>query len=103
MAGAAYLLLPISGALAYFSGADARTRFHGLQAICLGVLWPAALFACSAITPGATQIAFAAGAIVWLGLLVSTAAGMDLRLPLIGKMLRRAAVDDPREARDLET
>ena len=96
MAGAAYLLLPISGALAYFNGGDARTRFHGLQAIIVGLIWPLSLFVCSAVTPGATQIAAAVGAAVWLGLLVATALGRDPRLPLIGGAIRRASAGDPR-------
>jgi uncharacterized membrane protein len=95
MAGVAYLLLPISGAIAYFTASDARTRFHGLQAILLGLLWPLALIVCSQITPGATQLAAAAGAIVWLTFMVLSALGLDPRIPLAGKLLRRLAEGDP--------
>ena len=42
MPGLAYVLLPLSGMLAYFNGTSVRMRFHGLQAIALGALWPAA-------------------------------------------------------------
>ena len=96
MAGLSYLLLPISGLIAYLRGAKVRTRFHGLQAILVGLLWPAALFLCSAVSPGATQAAFAAGALLWLILLVSSAAGADLRLPFVGPVLWRAAEVVPR-------
>ena len=96
MAGLSYLLLPISGLIAYLRAAKVRTRFHGLQAILVGLLWPLALFACSAISPGATQVAFALGALLWLTLLITSAAGADLRLPLVGSALWRAAQIVPR-------
>ena len=95
MAALSYLFLPISGLIAYLKGREARTRFHGLQAILVGLLWPAALFACSAVSPGATQVAFLLGALVWLILLISSAAGADLRLPLVGRTLWRAARTPP--------
>ena len=95
MAGVAYLLLPITGAIAYFTGADARTRFHGLQAILLGVAWPLALILCSKITPGATQIAAAAGGLVWLTFTALAALGLDPAIPFIARPLRRMAEDDP--------
>jgi uncharacterized membrane protein len=96
MAGTAYLLLPITGLIAYFSGRDARVRFHGLQAVAIGLVWPLAMIACSKVTPGATQIAFAAGAVVWLAFLVFTLLGFDPKIPLVGGLLKRAAADDPR-------
>jgi uncharacterized membrane protein len=95
MAALSYLLLPISGLIAYLKGRRARTRFHGLQAILVGLLWPAALLACSAFSPGATQIALLVGALLWLTLLISSAAGADLRLPLLGRALWRAAETPP--------
>jgi hypothetical protein len=74
-----------------------RVRLHGLQAITLGVVWPAALYACSALlAPVATQIAFLAGAATWLVLFVSAALGKDVLIPLIGKWLARAAASSPR-------
>lgn len=95
MAALSYLFLPISGLVAYLKGRKARTRFHGLQAILVGLLWPAALFACSTVSPGATQIAFGIGMLVWLTLLISSAAGGDLRLPFVGAALWRAAHASP--------
>lgn len=95
MAGSAYLLLPISGLVAYFRGATPRVRFHGLQAILLGLLWPVVLIGCSKITPGATQTAFAVGLLVWLGFLLTTLFGLDPRVPIVGRALRRAAEVEP--------
>jgi uncharacterized membrane protein len=99
MAGAAYILLPITGLFAYFKGGDARTRFHGLQAIALGFVWPLVLIACSKISPGAAQIAFGGGTLVWLAFVLFTFAGKDPRLPLLGKRLEEAAEGSPSEGR----
>jgi uncharacterized membrane protein len=96
MVGLAYLFPPISGLVAYLKGASARVRFHGLQAIALGLVWPATLFAGSWVSPGATQAVFVAGVIVWLTLLVSAAAGIDVRLPGVAGLLERAARPPPR-------
>jgi uncharacterized membrane protein len=95
MAGLAYLLLPVSGLLAYFRGTAARVRFHGLQAILIGLVWPVVLILCSKLTPGATQIAFGAGTLVWLGFMVLTSAGRNPSLPFVGGPLKRAAEGDP--------
>jgi hypothetical protein len=81
MAGLAYLLPPLSGLVAYAKGRTPRVRFHGLQAIIVGVVWPAATYAGAILSPGVTQGVFALGAAVWLGLVFSTAAGHDIRLP----------------------
>lgn len=97
MAALAYVLLPVTGLLAYFRGSTERIRWHGLQAIALGAVWPAVLYACAWVSPGATQVAFVAGAVLWLGLLASTALGKDVALPLIGEWLRRAANSVPGE------
>jgi uncharacterized membrane protein len=96
MAALAYLLLPVSGLTAYLLSEQPRVRAHGLQAITLGALWPAALFAGSAISPAATRVAFAAGGFTWLVLLIGTALGRNPRLPLIGRFLERAAAQPPR-------
>jgi hypothetical protein len=96
VAALAYVLLPVSGLYAYLKGSSARVRFHGLQAIAIGVTWPAALYGCTYLTPGATQLCALAGAAVWLGFLAATAFGLDPRLPLAGKQLQRAAREDPR-------
>ncbi len=89
MAGLAYLLLPVTGLLAYFGGRG-RTRLHGGQAVVLGVLWPAVLYACSAWTPSATQVAFVAGTVLWLGFLIAAAAGRDPKLPWVWRWLSRS-------------
>jgi uncharacterized membrane protein len=96
MAALAYVLLPVSGITAYLLSSSARVRLHGLQAITLGVLWPAALYAGSALSPVATRIAFVVGAAAWLVLLVSAALGRDLHIPLAGRWLARAAAEPPR-------
>jgi hypothetical protein len=80
MAALAYVLLPVSGLIAFFWGGD-RGRLHGFQAIVLGVVWPLLLMGGSLISPGFTQVVFIAGAAVWLALIVTTAFGRDPRLP----------------------
>ena len=95
-AGLAYLLLPVSGLLASFRGRTARTRFHGSQAVAIGLVWPLALWAASAISPSATKIVFALGALVWLGYMVLALFGANPRLPFIGRALASAAEDDPK-------
>ena len=89
MAALAYVLLPVSGLIAYSMGASSRTRFHGLQAVVLGLKWPLALYAASFLSPVVTQLVFAAGLAAWLWLLVATAAGRDPRLPVVGNYLQR--------------
>jgi len=96
MASLAYLLLPVTGLFAYFGSASPRVRFHGLQAVLIGALWPAAIYAGSALSRSAALAAWAAGAAVWLGLMVTTAAGLDLRLPLVGAYLQQAARQGPK-------
>ena len=91
MAALAYLLLPVSGLLAYSLGSTPRLRFHGAQAVFLGLVWPLALYACSFVSPFLTQLAFVAGVAAWLWLSVATATGRDPRLPLVGEYLWRAA------------
>lgn len=95
-AGLAYLLLPVTGLLASFRGRSARTRFHGSQAIVIGVLWPLGLWAASAVSPSATKIVFALGALVWLGFMLLALFGANPRLPVIGRALERVAESDPR-------
>ena len=81
MAALAYLLPPLSGLLAYSLGRDQRARFHGLQAVAFGFLWPVAIYAGSLAGPTGTRIIFALGVLIWVGLLVVTALGRDPRLP----------------------
>ena len=96
MAAFAYLLLPVSGIVAFFSQTSARLRFHGAQAVTVGLAWPLLLYGCSAVSATATQLAFVGGAALWLMLIVTTAAGRDVRLPLVGPLCARAAGLDDR-------
>jgi uncharacterized membrane protein len=98
VAALAYVLLPVSGLAAYLTGRSPRVRFHGLQAVTLGLAWPVALYACTYVTPGATQVCALVGAVVWLGFLLATALGLDPRIPLAGRYLEEAARDDPKAA-----
>ena len=96
-AALAYLLPPITGLFAYVLGAGPRTRKHGLQSVVFGSLWPAALYLCSALSPTATQVGFAAGLLVWALLFAGTALGIDLVVPGTGRLLERAARSSPRD------
>ena len=96
MAALAYVALPVSGLIAYLLGSDQRVRFHGLQAIVIGLVWPAALYGASALSATATQVVFAAGSAVWLSFVLLTALGRDPRLPLTGGRLQDVAEADPR-------
>jgi hypothetical protein len=96
VAALAYILPPLTGLAAYFGASSVRTRFHGLQSIVLGVLWPAALYGGSLITPGATQAAAALGGATWLWFVIGAATGRDPQWPLAGKWLRAAASEPPR-------
>ncbi len=95
VAALAYVFPPLSGLAAYLWGSGDRTRWHGLQAVLLGALWPAALTACSLWTPGATQIAFFAGVGIFLVLFTVTLLGRDLLIPGLGRQLRTWAKDSP--------
>ncbi len=96
MAALAYLLLPVTGLAAYLLSNSPRMRMHGLQATRVGAAWPAAIYAGSAVSAAGARIAFAAGALTWIALLVGTALGKDPRLPVIGRHLERAAAEPPR-------
>jgi uncharacterized membrane protein len=95
MAALAYVLLPLSGLVAYAVGTSPRIRLHGLQAIALGAAWPAALFVASWISQWVTWVVFAVGALTWISLIVLTAAGRDPGLPGLKRLLRRAAALPP--------
>ena len=94
----AYVLLPVTGLVAYLSGTDARTRFHGLQAIAIGLVWPLLLYAAGLGPAVAVQIVFAGGLLVWFGFLIATVARRDPRLPAVGGMLERLAATGIRDA-----
>jgi uncharacterized membrane protein len=95
MAALAYVLLPVSGLIAYALGTSPRMRKHGLQAIVLGAMWPAALFVASWISEWTTRVVFVLGALTWIVAMVVAAAGRDLRLPGLGVLLERAAALPP--------
>ena len=100
MAAFAYLLLPVTGLIAYMTGRDQRARTHGLQAIVLGLAWPICLYLAAFGPAVAVQVTFGLGAVVWLGLLVLTLVGRDPLLPVIGGPLaalaETSAKDEPR-------
>jgi uncharacterized membrane protein len=91
MAGIAYLLLPVTGLIAYFVGTGERVRFHGLQAIAIGLLWPVLLYAASAVTALVTQVVFMAGTVAWLVFLIGALIGRDPKIPGVWKPLKRLA------------
>jgi uncharacterized membrane protein len=100
VAALAYSLLPVSGLLAYFKGSTVRVRFHGLQAILFGAVWPVLLYAATWTRPVVTQLVFVGGLLTWLTLIVSAAIGRDWELPVAGRRLRLAAEPPPPAARE---
>ena len=98
MSALAYLVPPVTGLIAYLKGRSARMRLHGLQSVGLGVLWPAALYVGSWISPLATRIAFGFCALLWIALIVSTAVGFDVVLPGTKRSLIRAAATPPSQS-----
>jgi uncharacterized membrane protein len=95
MAALAYVLLPVSGLVSYLKGSTPRVRFHGLQAIIFGAVWPALLYAATWTTPAVTQSVFAVGVLIWVFLIVAAALGRDWHLPLVGRRLEAAALESP--------
>jgi uncharacterized membrane protein len=95
VAALAYVFPPISGLIAYLRGRTPRMRFHGLQAVLLGLVWPASLYLCSMISPGATQIAFVVMAALWLIAIVGALLGRDPGIPGIRGLLANAAATSP--------
>lgn len=91
MAALAYLLLPLTGLIAYLKGPTVRVRFHGLQAVAIGLVWPVALYAASALSARATQAIYLLGAVVWIGFLVGTLIGRDPRVPGLSRALGKWA------------
>jgi uncharacterized membrane protein len=96
VAALAYVLLPVSGLIAYFTGRTTRMRLHGLQAVVLGAVWPAVLYASSEVSPAVTQATWGLGAVFWIALMGAAAVGRDLRLPLVGRLLERVAAVSPK-------
>jgi hypothetical protein len=95
VAALAYLVPPLSGLAAYFAASSARVRWHGLQAILLGLVWPAAMYLGAAVSPGVTQSVTGVGVLAWLVFMAATALGRDPRWPFVGAWLRRLAADPP--------
>ncbi len=95
MAALAYLLPPVTGLFAYLLGSRERTRRHGLQSVAFGLLWPAALFGAAALSPGTVQAGFVVGALMWVGMLLTTAVGLDLHLPGTARWLGAASAESP--------
>ncbi len=96
MTGLVYLFPPLTGLIAYFTSGNARTRWHGLQSVVLGFLWPAGLYAGALISATATQVAGALGASAWLTFVIGTGIGRDLSIPYLGPVLRLWAAESPR-------
>jgi uncharacterized membrane protein len=96
VAAIAYLFPPLTGLAVYFVGTSERERFHGLQAIALGLLAAVSLYAASAISSASAPYVFAFWVIVWFVSLFGALIGKDVRVPLLGKLLERAATGDPR-------
>lgn len=94
MAGLAYLFLPVTGLLAYFSGKSPRVRWHGLQAIVLGALWPALLYLAGAGADSLVLPVAIGGAAIWLLFLLGALVGRDPSLPWLGPKLRELATDE---------
>jgi uncharacterized membrane protein len=92
----AYALPPLTGLAVYLVGESARQRFHGLQAIALGLIAAASLYAASAISSSLTPFVFIFWVVMWAFLVIASLAGKDPRIPLLAGLLKRAAVDDPR-------
>jgi uncharacterized membrane protein len=96
MAALAYALLPLSGTIAFVLSRSQRVRFHGAQAIVVGVAWGLLLYGSTALAPGVTRVVWAVGAAVWLILIAGTAVGRDPALPGLKKVLSAAAATDER-------
>ena len=97
MAALAYVLLPITGLVAYLSGRDRRSRAHGLQAIAIGLLWPLSLYVAAFGPAVAVQVVFGLWTLVWLAFLIATALGRDPRLPIVGTRLFELAAEGTKD------
>ena len=95
MAALAYLFPPLSGAVAYWRARSERTRWHGLQSVVFGSVWPLLLYVAAHVYPGVTQVVWVMGAVMWIALMAGAAARKDVSLPGIGAWLRRAASHSP--------
>jgi len=96
MAALAYLVPPVSGLIVYLVAASQRVRFHGLQSVALGLLWPLALLAGGLLSPAVTHLAAVTGMAAWLAFLTGAALGKDPRWPGLGRVLWSLAERPPR-------
>lgn len=94
MTALAYLLLPLSGLVAFLTGGSARLRFHGLQAIVFGTAWAIALYVASWVATGATIAVALVGALLWVGLMGGVAMGRDPGLPFVAPALWKVATPE---------
>ena len=94
MAALAYVLLPLSGLVAFVLARSARIRFHGAQAIVVGLAWGLALYGASALSSSITRVVWGLGALVWFVLLVGTALGRDPAVPGLRGVLETALPTD---------
>jgi uncharacterized membrane protein len=94
VAALAYILLPVSGAFAFFLARSRRVRFHGLQAIVYGVTWPALLYAASALSSAATVVVAIAGAVGWAFMILLTALGANPKLPGLERLFALSDGED---------
>ena len=92
----AYFLLPLSGLVAFVLARSPRVRFHGAQAIVVGLAWGLALYGASALSASITRAVWGIGALVWLALLVGTALGKDPAVPGLRTVLENAVSTDER-------
>lgn len=91
MAALAYALLPVTGLIAFLGSRSPRTRWHGLQAIALGLVWAVVLYPAARLSAGLTQALFVLGALLWIWFMVATARGRDPALPFLGGILKEIA------------
>jgi uncharacterized membrane protein len=91
MAWLAYLVPPLSGFIAYSTSSSSRTRWHGLQAVWIGFIFPLILYAASWITPTVTRVVLVLELVLWIVYPVGAAMGKDPALPIVGEFSKRAA------------
>ncbi|HVF52227.1 MAG TPA: hypothetical protein VNC78_01335 [Actinomycetota bacterium] len=87
----AYLLSPVSGLVVFLVARSPRARFHGLQSVIVGTLWPLALYLGAYISPRVTQIVAAVVVATWVALVSGAATGRDPHVPWLGRNLARIA------------
>ena len=91
MSVVAYLLSPVSGLIIFLVARSPRARFHGLQSVVVGTLWPVGLYIGAYITPGVTQLVAVVVIVSWVVLVSGTAVGRDPRLPWVGRSMAQIA------------